>query len=189
VTDPRRLRPDEAWDAVLAMVRSDEAQRVEALTAEELDREVAATGRDPAAERARGAALAASLLEARAAKASPRRSNRLLWLVAAALAVGLVLLANRREVMAWIHGGDRTIVPLPPTPDERPSPVEQAERLRDEAEKACHGGLWGRCASKLDDAAKLDPAGDARGRAQALHAAIQAHTTRPDGGPDPKGPP
>ncbi len=101
----------------------------------------------------------------------------LLWLAAAALGVGiLVLVIKRDEVVAWFKGDtriepDHWVVPREPTPQER------ADKLRDEAEKACAQELWGRCVDRLDEAKHLDPAGETGARVQALRATIVEHTT------------
>jgi hypothetical protein len=57
--------PEETWEALEAAADEDEMDRILALTDEEVDAELAAEGFDPAAERARGAALARELLAAR----------------------------------------------------------------------------------------------------------------------------
>jgi hypothetical protein len=67
--DEKKRTPEEAWRAMDDQSAADEAARILALSEEELDGELAAQGFDPAAERARGAELAASLLARRAREA------------------------------------------------------------------------------------------------------------------------
>lgn len=62
----------EAWEALERMAVREEAERIAALSDEELDAELAAHGIDPKAARARGAALAAELLAKRAKNQAPR---------------------------------------------------------------------------------------------------------------------
>ena len=59
-TPPKKRTPAETWDAIMRMADDDaadqEAERILALSPEELDRELAAEGFDPAKLRADGAA-------------------------------------------------------------------------------------------------------------------------------------
>lgn len=103
-----------------------------------------------------------------------RRAPWVAWLVAAAVAaVALTLFVERRELAAWLHPAP----PIGPAPDQikEPTPAEKAEALRVDADKACAGDLWGLCARKLDEAAKLNPAGDTTPRVASLRAALAAH--------------
>jgi hypothetical protein len=70
------------------------------------------------------------------------------------------------------------------TPPKEPTPQERAAKLHDEAAEACVDHLWGRCASKLDEAKALDPAGEESLRPQPLRAQIREGTTlKPGPGP------
>jgi hypothetical protein len=159
----RRLQPDEAWDALEKMALDDEAERVGALSDEEIDAELASEGLDPKALRARGAALAAKL---KAAVPAPvvelgvkaRLPARKRWvallaaatLAAVALAVAVptvVIIAERRGL--W--PGD-TMVSAPPRKD--------AAELRRDALIACHEQRWHDCLRGLDEARGLDPKGE-----------------------------
>jgi hypothetical protein len=196
MSEPRRVPPHEAWDAVADMAIDEEARRLEGLSGEELDREVAAAGRDPAAERAKGAALAARLLAERAARggqgaerapaAGPARSRstRPIWLLAAALALAVLLALEGGTIVAWMEGPPAPSIG--PTPEREPPPTVVAARARAEAQDACQKGLWGLCASKLDEAKAIDPAGEALPDTRALRSAIEEHTHLPDRW-DPKG--
>jgi hypothetical protein len=57
--------PEETWRALDDQAAADDAADIRAMTNEELDRELAAQGFDPAEERAKGAELAAFLLARR----------------------------------------------------------------------------------------------------------------------------
>jgi hypothetical protein len=168
------------------MAASDEAERVESLDTEELEREVAATGRDPRGERAKGLALAARLRGDVALAAVPapspvlpaRRSTTrtLVWLVAAAVGVGAVVFFVERQREIAHH--ERELRLIGPDPWVPPTPQERAEKLRDEAARACDGQLWGRCRDRLDQALQLDPSGETGERVQAMRKRIVDAMTR-----------
>jgi hypothetical protein len=203
MTQPRKLRPDQVWDAVMKMVDEDEAKRLQGMTDEEIDREARAEGLDPGADRARGEALAARFgrtsdkvpvsREVRSprgesapsaplptAPRAPRRVPYATWAIAAVLGgLVLTLLVERREVMAWLDGEPAKIEPDRWGPPREPTPREHAEALRKEAETSCQLELWGRCSTKLDEAMKLDPAGESQPRVQALRTLVKERTTRP----------
>ncbi len=65
MSTPKKRTPAEAWDKIQDDADEDEIDRILALSDAELDAEMRAEGFDPAAERARGAALANELLGAR----------------------------------------------------------------------------------------------------------------------------
>ena len=98
------------------------------------------------------------------------------WVAAGAIAAALfaVLAWKREQVVAWWRGErigpDHQLPPSPgPSPTrEGPSPEElaQARKLRDDALAACDHGEWFDCAVGLDDAQKLDPAGEQEPRVQ-----------------------
>jgi hypothetical protein len=142
-------------------------------------------------------ARAKQLADERAARGKvavlPTRSARrrpLLWLVAATLGVGLVVLVvERGAVVALFRAPEAPIGPDPvtaPPPPRELTGVERAEKLRDEAAVACESGLYGRCSTKLDEAKDLDPAGEDGERTKMLRAKIVKDTTLPKDW-DPKG--
>jgi hypothetical protein len=109
------------------------------------------------------------------------RRTRRTWLVAAAAiaaAVSLVAITERGAIVAWLHHGPEKIGPdnVHPAPPE-PSPHEIAEKKRDDAEKALRAGLYGTCISLLDEAKRIDPAGDEEPRVQQLRAKVKNDTT------------
>jgi hypothetical protein len=67
-------------------------------------------------------------------------------------------------------GPDNDWQPLRPAPP----PQMRAENLRDEAVAACDGWLWALCRNKLDEAQKLDPAGESEPRVQAAREQVRA---------------
>ena len=207
MSDPRKLPPDQAWDALRSMALRDEAERVESLSSEELAREVAAMGRDPEVEKAKALALVAKYKKGGQAPAgvgvppvgpvaSPAiaapvipmtarkpRSRTLVWLLAAAFGVmAVVLFAKRQDIMALLR-------PHAPGPDEiRPddhAAYAQAVHLRSEARDQCDQRLWLTCRDRLDQAARLDPAGESSEAVKALRATIASHVAHrpPDASP------
>jgi hypothetical protein len=194
MSDPRKLRPDEAWDAVQRMGLHDEAERVEALSPEARDRELRAMGRDPEAERAKVLALVARIKgQAPAVKGVPAepagtststakvapvipmtaprpKSRTLLWLLAAALGVvAVVLLVERQEIAVWLDHAPRKPYDIEPDKD---APLKVAGDLRDEAASACDKGLWALCERKLDAAVKIDASGESSERVKGLRKVI-----------------
>jgi hypothetical protein len=193
------------WEVVENMMAEAEAERVEALSDEELEGELRAVGIDPAtiptveellergkaraAERAKGQGNAAlreplpqNVRALRSATGRARLRQRL-WIgaIAAAflVAFGSIGFIERDAIVA--------IFTKPPvTPREiKPDDVEEQRRTaarkeRDQAEKACAGELWGRCQNELDDAAGLDPAGESEARVQRMRKAIVDHTATHD---------
>jgi|SRR5882672_1242540 len=189
----RKPPPDKAWDALEKMSLAEEAERVRALTDEELDRELTAHGKDPKALRARGQALAARFKAKAPATAAAlpvapfarTRRRWTVWLLAATLgAIAIALAAmNRAAIVAWFHRGHEI------RPDDRgltwPNEIarDRAEKLRDEADKECQMRLWGVCEARLDEAMKLDPGGESEERVQRMRSAVDS-SARVDAGSD-----
>jgi DNA-directed RNA polymerase specialized sigma24 family protein len=53
-----------------------------------------------------------------------------------------------------------------------PTPLERADKLRQDAWAACHDSHWVKCAEALDEAKKLDPAGETRPEVQKMRGDI-----------------
>jgi hypothetical protein len=194
-TPGRKRSAQETLDALERQAAEDEMDRICALTDADLDAELAAEGFDPAAERAEGARMAERLASDALASggvappevarvvpiARPRRPALAVWLVAAAFAVlvGLVGVTQRAAIATWLKGKPEPVEPILPDDEKAPPPTphELAERMRDEAELACADALWGTCSYRLDDAKKLDPAGEDGDRVKRLRATIHDHTT------------
>jgi hypothetical protein len=186
----RKLSPDEAWDAVEKMALKEEAERVGALTDEELDRELERQGKDPKALRARGQALAERLMAKAPAPVGARpvvpstraRSRWPLWLVAAVLgAIATTLVGmNRAAIVAWFQRSEEI------RPDDRrlyDGARARAEKLRDEADERCARKLWGACEARLDEATKLDPGGESEERVRRMRDIVES-AARAEAGPD-----
>ncbi|HEX3345126.1 MAG TPA: hypothetical protein VHS09_11170 [Polyangiaceae bacterium] len=104
-----------------------------------------------------------------ARRGAPKRpAARVAWVagavVAAAAAAGVAAEVGRAV------GGPLAIGPEPSSSAD--TPRERAARLREEALAACGAGELGACATKLDDAKRLDPAGESEPRVVAARAAI-----------------
>jgi hypothetical protein len=110
----------------------------------------------------------------------PRRA-RARWVAfsaAAALAALLVLVLWKREaIVAWLS-------PAPIVPDDAPFTLPRVDRraaaLREDALGACAAREFARCAAGLDEARRLDPAGEADPQVAAARRAI-AGAVRLDG--------
>jgi hypothetical protein len=171
----------------------EELERIDALTAEELEREmeVAPVGRESVCALTETAvAQAADGFEKAPALAAGSRSRKVMlfgvrpdtkrripvgWIaVAACLAVTASAIATSYpQIAAWLNPSP--VVPdprtLPPTHEE--TPVEKAKKLRENAYAACGANKYDECARMLDGAQTLDPAGEQDLRVQALRGAIQ----------------
>lgn len=202
----RKLSPDEAWDAVEKGALDDEAERVASLSEDARDRELGAAGKDPAAVRARGAALAAQLLmKGESASASdvvsppesaprlPRSARpparvRLAWVagvggvVAAAAGVMVALLATRGPGKGTPQATGPDTVDGAAVGPAAQSPAELARNLRDEAYEACGDYLWAQCEQKLDEAKRLDPGGEGEPNVRQARRAVAEGLGRDGGG-------
>jgi RNA polymerase sigma factor (sigma-70 family) len=92
-----------------------------------------------------------------------RRWMKERWLAELATAAAVLLLA----LVLWHWLRRPTTGPENIRPDEvastkppEPTPVERARALRAEAEQACQRSQWQPCLDRLDEARRLDPAGD-----------------------------
>jgi hypothetical protein len=201
--DTSKRSPEEILAALEEADLSDEADRVAGLSDGEVDRELALAGVDPAAVRTKGregferamkgrvdglakpaAEQASGTSRERGPRARPlalpphraRPPGRLhaAWIAAAAVAAttGLVAIATAPAVVAWWRPGHDTNVDGTPHPPRTPA-QERARSLRDTAATACAKGLFAECAAGLDEARRLDPAGEDEGRVKELRQAIE----------------
>lgn len=161
-----------------------EADRIATMSDEEFEREMGALP-EPAhvptadevrvrsAERARELATSEDRGRGATVKALPvskRVSHRMIWLVAAALGVLVVVgVMRRREVIAWFKG-DNTIGP--DLELEKALVQRRADDFRRQGLDACADSRWTICQTKLDEAKTLDPAGEADGHVKAARQSI-----------------
>jgi hypothetical protein len=167
MTAPRKPTATETMRALETMSEDDEAERemhrIIALPPEQLDRELAEAGIDPAQSRARGEAIAlkAARLAAEGKAQPPRRlfSRGASLLLAAAMAALFTWTAGP-TIARWVH--PREIGPDNPTPEwlAQEHARVQVLSLRAAAHDDCAASRWASCLQKLDDARTLDPAGD-----------------------------
>jgi hypothetical protein len=169
--------PAATWERLEKLAVKEEAERVAGLSDAELDADLASRGHDPQAVRARGAALAARLMQDRG-KAfgsvmapvapapqrvpEPRRRRRpVVVLLAAAVlvaAAGALAYVELRQPSSPPHV---PTLPPPPAPAPAPGPLlVSAAELRASGLAACKDLRWADCVADLDRARELDPAGD-----------------------------
>jgi DNA-directed RNA polymerase specialized sigma24 family protein len=120
-----------------------------------------------------------------------RRWMKERWLaeLAAVAALGLLIVI----VVRWLRAPDQpreAIVPDVPTTapiaPEPPSDLERARTLRADALKRCEARSWRACLDGLDEAARLDPAGD---QAESIQRARTEARSRLQEQENPKAPP
>jgi hypothetical protein len=91
------------------------------------------------------------------------------WALAAAFALVVAAgIAERDAVVALLRGEH------PSQHDGKLTPSQRAEMARAEARKACDRTDWATCGGKLDEAEKLDPAGETSPGVQEMRKAIEA---------------
>jgi hypothetical protein len=201
MTTPRKLDPARAWMFAEKLLAEDDAgegaEDAETLSVAQIEEEMRTGGYDPtriptteqflARGRARAAERAKAMEKEALAPVVPLRkpTHWPLLLVAAVFALFIIVLAaTKGDAIATFfrHEHHEPIGPdnesWPPIP--QPTPREQAEALRDLAVNACEGEFWALCRSELDDAMKLDPAGESAERVQTARSAIREGL--PDGG-------
>ncbi len=179
MTSARKRSATEAWSALEAMGAQDAAERavveddaremdrIAGLTEEQIERELAAAGIDPAAARALSDRLGRMVGPQTAAPPAPRKRRRrgppAVWLIAGALALGGLAFLGRPggEIAHWLDGQEPSARPDTPSPTWLASHVmTRASDLRDEAHADCGARRWRACFDKLEEARRLDPAGD-----------------------------
>jgi hypothetical protein len=108
------------------------------------------------------------------------------WTAAAAAAasIGVLVATNAPEMVARVStghgaGGVETAASTSGDGDH-----DRAESLRKEATKACALSLWATCAAWLDEARKLDPAGESEPSVKKLREALDAASTKARGTTD-----
>ncbi len=179
-TTPRKP-PLVSWKTIDRVADEAREETLVAKSDEELTRELREAGfADDAADGIVDRALAAN----------ERRRPARRWipaLVAAAAVVLAVLAWKRQEVVAWWEGRPDEIGPDRAGP-ERVGVAERAGRLREEAYAACDASQWAACATKLDEARRLDPAGETGPRVVGARAALTAAAAAGDADVEPRKP-
>jgi len=210
-THDKPLSPDAAR-YVLGSVADDEAKRIEGLTDDELRAEIAEGGGAPwkpsstedllarvqaRAAAGRGVVPSAMATDADGERRDPapepelpaRRPGRIVWLLAAALAlvVAGIVATKAPAIEAYLRGTPAP--PIGPDRDVRPEPrrpeVQMAERLRDEAIGRCAAAQWAECRAKLDEAKRIDPGGEAQPRVVKARGQIEEGVKEPPVRPNP----
>jgi hypothetical protein len=175
------------WLFIEKLLLEEDLARLDKTTDEEVHRQMRAAGIEPehtptADELIEHALERAGKRKVVAPPLRPRRREWVVWLVAATIgAVALVLVVEKKEVVAWFH---REPVEIGPDPDAKkprpPTPQERAATLRDEAFGSCSEALWAECGRKLDEAKQLDPAGESDLRVQGSRKAVKDGLTPVD---------
>jgi len=179
---PSKPTPGEIWKQIVRDARDDEEiEKLAAMTGPELDTELAEAGIDPEEVRADANALREklerSVAERKAKEAAARVSVR----------------STRPQpgglVYALTHPGG-TPVPAPPAPpssvpahEPAPEDLIAASDLRRRAFGDCASRRWAECLAGLDDARKLDPAGE-RSPAVQMTRQQAEHQLAVDAGPE-----
>jgi hypothetical protein len=167
MTEPRKRTAAEVWRALEKVTADADLERIDALSDDDLDRELRAAGVDPAEAAKVGPEGLARTPQQRP---KPRRPVRWVAWVTAGAVVALIAIALVREQP--IVGAGRPA----------PTPKEQAAQLRGDAFRACDQGLWSACEDDLNAARALDPGGETDPRVlaarQSLREAIRADAGR-----------
>ncbi len=122
----------------------------------------------------------------RSGERSPRVAQWVPWLAMAAIVLlVLTAFAKRREIQAWLAPQRPRIEREPESPPREPSPMELATKIRQDAYASCRSFFWAQCQWQLDEAQKLDPAGETDPRVQAARDVVR-NALYPDSGRDDK---
>jgi hypothetical protein len=171
--------PEELWKAVEKAALDDEMEQAASMSVADAEKELAAAGFDVEAEKAEARAWREELLGGSAATPAkpplslaqvrslrpPPRRPIVLWLAAAATSLAV--------------GGGWVFARLGPEVVGQPPPPGPSD-LRHQAFDACHTSRWQQCLARFDEAARLDPAGDADPEVQAQRAtALKALEAKP----------
>jgi hypothetical protein len=176
-------KPDPArgWLFVEKLLAEEESARLARASDEEVDRRMAELKVEPsripsaeellaramehAAKRATGGDPASGA-KVKPLPVRPRGTPWLSWLAAAAIGglVVAVVMDQREKPVAHPRPHDDA-------GQQEPTAQERAARMREEAFMACRKRRWEECERRLDEAKRLDPAGDADPLVQQAHEA------------------
>ena len=176
-TDPKQS-PEALLASLQRDVEADELlQKLEAMTDEELDAELAKDGVTPAKQAELAARARAATKKTESAKVVDIRSRRR-WPTAVgwaslgfAAAAAAVLVLNSSGAITVAIGGK----PLPSATYTAVGAGDPAS-VRGEAAAACDQEKWAECLAKLNEARASDPAGDSKPSVQDLRRRIAAAT-------------
>lgn len=117
--------------------------------------------------------------------------RRVRWTVTLVAAAILVTMGITTAVTLVLRDREtprpRQDQPAPPLAPERTPNEMAAATLRREADAACAKGDWRACGAKLDDAMRLDPAGDTAPAVEGTRAKVAALKAAEEQKPDAKG--
>jgi hypothetical protein len=170
-------------EAAIQIFEEAQVERLEAMNDEELDEALLAEGLEPKrpAAGAHNAEKAPPRPVPIAPRASKRRPQWIVWAAAAALAVAAIA-ALALPSLGGGRAPEAQVDPKNPSADA----LARAEKLRDDAARACAQGLWGSCAQKLDEATALDAAGEDAERVVHLRAVLRSVPRGQQGGDAPR---
>jgi hypothetical protein len=176
---PRKPGSHVTWETIEKVADQGERTRLEALSEADIDSELREAGLEPeeamrvvkrAVEQAGEKRAPAPttdpprLANVQAVKPkTPWRPGTIAATTAVALAAGVLLVLSTRRPEGDAHG----------RPADAASPPERAAELRDEAYAGCAEHAWARCEGKLDEARRLDPAGETNPRVIAARKAVR----------------
>jgi hypothetical protein len=202
----------EVWRKLVAEAGEEDIELVASLGVEDVERELAAYGFDVAAERGKGEAFLAELAgEPEASGQRPvtaahavenvraarrfdderrRRPGAMAFViatVAAAAAGGVVYELTHRAPEPPGPSPSPSPSPIAPSPVEAPQRDLVAADLRRKAAASCDVKRWAECLEWLDEAKKVDPAGDEAPEARGLRErAMRGVGEKPEGKDKPR---
>jgi hypothetical protein len=186
--------PEELFELLEEQAADDEAERILALSNEELDAELRVEGFDPAAVRRKGREIGERALAAGGAREgrtegvgwvpaqpppSTASSAGLRWAWLAPAAVVAVFVGAVPLVVARWNKLHEPPVGMGAAPIATGSSAESPQRVRERGLAACDRQRWQECLDGLGAARDRDPAGDKDARVQAAWRAALEATRRP----------
>ncbi len=161
MTAPEKTDPARGWLAIDKLRLDDEVERLERMTDDEVLAEMGTDASQiPTAEKLLAKVRPTVPVTPMAAAKKARGVPRIVWLLAAAFIVLLIVTAKKDAIVALFRTPAPSPLPQPEPKPRAPSPQELANIVRTDAQKACAAGQWVECSAKLNEAEKLDPAGE-----------------------------
>jgi hypothetical protein len=185
----RKVPPVGAWKAIDAMASQQEMDRIKALSDEEVEKELVAAGFDLKDVRtvgqeviekaAREAAIGGG--DGREKGAGSRSGSRSgsgsrTWFVVGIAAAAALIAAGvaSPEIVAMFKRDEIRPDEYDAMPQHELTQGERAAQLRGRAFEECEARKWGACVGLLDEARKLDPAGESNTLVQSLRFAARS---------------